>query len=93
MKMIKIELKKAFTGNRFWLAFGIGQFLGISSIFNGVPFLVKPERLYTILGKSFPVRQAYTLYNVWMLNEQMSIDEFSFSSGIPFSGGFSFAAS
>ena len=30
MKMIKIELKKAFIGSRFWLAFCIGQFLGIS---------------------------------------------------------------
>ena len=73
MKMIKIELKKAFTGNRFWLAFGIGQFLGISSILTVYRSWLSQRDYIQYWENRFPFRQAYTLYNVWMLNEQMSI--------------------
>ena len=85
MKMIKIELKKAFTGNRFWLAFGIGQFLGISSILTVYRSWLSQRDYIQYWENRFPVRQAYTLYNVWMLNEQLSIGRtFSFSSGFHF---------
>ena len=93
MKMIKIELKKAFTGNRFWLAFGIGQFLGISSILTVYRSWLSQREYIQYWENRFPVRQAYTLYNVWMLNEQMSIGRVLFFFWLPFLAAFPFAAS
>ena len=92
MKMIKIELKKAFTGNRFWLAFGIGQFLGISSILTVYRSWLSQRDYIQYWENRFPVRQAYTLYNVWMLNEQMSIGRVLFFFWLPFLAAFPFAA-
>ena len=75
MKIIKIELKKAFTGSRFWLAFCIGQFLGISSILTVYRSWLSQRDYIQYWENRFPVRQAYTLYNVWILNEQLSVSE------------------
>mgnify|MGYP000704053892 CR=1 FL=1 len=93
MKMIKIELKKAFTGSRFWLAFCIGQFLGISSILTVYRSWLSQRDYIQYWENRFPVRQAYTLYNVWMLNEQLSIGRTLFFFWLPFLAAFPFAAS
>ena len=92
MKMIKIELKKAFTGSRFWLAFGVGQFLGISSILTVYRSWLSQREYIQYWEDRFPVRQAYTLYNVWMLNEQLSIGRTLFFLLASISGGFSFCS-
>ena len=93
MKMIKIELKKAFTGSRFWLAFCIGQFLGISSILTVYRSWLSQRDYIQYWENRFPVRQAYTLYNVWILNEQLSIGRTLFFFWLPFLAAFPFAAS
>ena len=93
MKIIKIELKKAFTGSRFWLAFCIGQFLGISSILTVYRSWLSQRDYIQYWENRFPVRQAYTLYNVWILNEQLSIGRTLFFFWLPFLAAFPFAAS
>ena len=93
MKIIKIELKKAFTGSRFWLAFCIGQFLGISSILTVYRSWLGQRDYIQYWEDRFPVRQAYTLYNVWILNEQLSIGRTLFFFWLPFLAAFPFAAS
>ncbi|MDO4274065.1 MAG: hypothetical protein Q4D16_10370 [Eubacteriales bacterium] len=92
-KILKIEVKKALTGVRFKTAFLTAQFLGILS-------LVSVFRQYQIQkdyimywADSFPVRQVYTLYHSWILNEPVSIGRTVFFLCFPLLAAFPFAAS
>ena len=92
-QMIKLEIRKAFSGIHFWIAFGIAQFFSAASLLSVYQNYLENKNYIEYWKERFPIRQVYTLYHAWMMNNPVSIGSTLFFFWLPVLAAFSFAAS